>query len=72
VLGGVLARCDYLLIEDADLRPSDLLAHLEAFRLLSQLDVEDLTAKMGLTGNYAYLIWNKGRVQPNLGGERIL
>jgi len=72
VLEGVLARCDYLLIEDADLRPSDLLAHLEAFRLLSQLGVEDLTAKMGLTGNYAYLIWNKGRVQPNLGGERIL
>ena len=72
VIERILARSDYLLIEDADLRPSDLLAHLRAFNVASELRVEDLASLMRLTGNYAYLIGARARRPLALGGERIL
>lgn len=70
VLGRLLEHCDYLIVEDADLRPEDLVAHLRTFSL-RRLAACDMTKAMGLTGNYAYVLWPRGREEPQLGGERL-
>jgi hypothetical protein len=70
VIGRLLEQCDYLIVEDADLRPVDLIDHLRAFSL-QQIAAHDMTRAMGLTGNYAYVLWPKGRREPQLEGERI-
>ncbi len=67
----ILSRqCDYLLVEDLDLRPQDLLAHVKELSL-AQLRVLDLTNAMGLRDNYSYLIWQSGARQPPVEGERL-
>jgi hypothetical protein len=70
VIGRLLDQCDYLIVEDADLRPVDLIGHLKAFSL-DGIAAHDMTRAMGLTGNYAYVLWPKGRREPQLEGERI-
>ena len=70
VIGRLLEQCDYFIVEDADLRPVDLVDHLRAFSL-EGIPAYDMTRAMGLTGNYAYVLWPKGRREPQLEGERI-
>jgi len=70
VLARLLEHCDYLVIEDADLRPKDLVRHLRAFSL-DGLIALDMTKALGLTGNQAYLLSNRGSGEPSLPGERV-
>ena len=70
VLGRLLEHCDYLIVEDADLRPEDLVQHLRRFSL-RRLAACDMTKAMGLTGNYAYVLWPRESGEPQLGGERL-
>ena len=61
---------DYLVIEDVDLRPSDLVDHPRRFQLTG-LAVLDLTAEMGLVGNYAYLLWSNIKSPPPIAGDQL-
>jgi hypothetical protein len=70
VLGRLLEHCDYLIVEDADLRPGDLIDHLNRFSLHA-LVAHDLTKAQGLTGNRAYVLWPRNGNEPWLGGERL-
>jgi hypothetical protein len=70
VIGRLLEQCDYLIVEDADLRPRDLIDHLRAFSLRG-IAVQDMTRAMELKANYAYVLWPRGRREPQLEGERI-
>ena len=70
VIGRLLEQCDYLIVEDADLRPRDLIDHLRAFSLRG-IAVQDMTRAMELKANYAYVLWPKGPRAPQLEGERI-
>jgi hypothetical protein len=70
VIGRLLEQCDYLIVEDADLRPVDLINHLRAFSLQGTV-VHDMTRAMRLTANYAYVLWPRGRREPQLEGERM-
>jgi hypothetical protein len=70
VIGRLLEQCDYLVVEDADLRPRDLIEHLRAFSLQG-IAVQDMTRAMGLKANYAYVLWPRGGGAPRLKGERI-
>jgi len=70
VVGRLLEHCDYLIVGDADLRTVDLINHLRAFSL-EGIVVKDMTRVMGLTGNYAYVLWPRRGNEPQLEGERI-
>ncbi len=72
MMGATPENCDYLVIEDADLRPQDLVDHMKTFSLHS-ITIQNLTKALGLTANQAYVIWlkNKPREEPSFGGERI-
>jgi hypothetical protein len=70
VIGRLLEQCDYMIVEDADLRPRDLIDHLRAFSL-REIAVQDMTRAMELKANYAYVLWPKGLRVPRLEGERI-
>lgn len=70
VLGRLLEHCDYLIVEDADLRPKDLIEHMRRFSLHT-LGACDMTKAMGLTGNYAYVLWPRHGKEPQLEGERL-
>lgn len=72
VLSCLAENCDYVIIEDADLRPQDLVEHMETFALNS-ITIQDMTKALGLTGNNAYIVWtrNKPGEELNFGGERI-
>ncbi len=70
VLGRLLEHCDYLIVEDADLRPKDLIEHMRRFSL-HPLVACDMTKAMGLTGNYAYVLWPRDSKEPQLEGERL-
>lgn len=70
VLARVLQHCDYLIVEDADLRPKVLVEHLTTFAL-HRLAACDMTRVLGLTGNHAYVLWSTGGKEPRLGGERL-
>lgn len=70
ILDQLCRLCTYLLVEDQDTRPDDLVAHLEKFSL-KQLRVIDLTSSMRLKDNYSYLIWNKYQRTPSLDGMRL-
>ncbi|MEX2225052.1 MAG: hypothetical protein WEB52_01235 [Dehalococcoidia bacterium] len=72
VLAEMLKRCDFLIIEDADLRPRELAEHMRKFEL-HDIMVEDMTAAMRLAGNYAYVLSRKeARNGFQLGGERVI
>jgi len=67
----LVENSDYVVIEDADLKPQDLTDHLRDFSLHS-IVAYDMTKALGLAGNYAYVIWSRTRAtQPHLAGERI-
>ena len=70
VIDRLLQQCDYLIVEDADLRPRDLIDHLRAFSLRG-IAVQDMTRAMELKANYAYVLWPRGRREPWLEGERM-
>lgn len=71
VISRLVENCDYVIIEDADLRPQDLIDHMTMFSLHS-ITIQDVTKALGLTGNYAYVVWSKtGTTQPDFLGERI-
>jgi hypothetical protein len=72
VISCLVENCDYVVIEDADISPQDLIEHMETFSLHS-IHVQDMTKALGLTGNRAYVVWlrNKPGEEPNLGGEPI-
>ncbi|MBI4287577.1 MAG: hypothetical protein HY671_03990 [Chloroflexi bacterium] len=64
------ANCDYIIVEDADLRPRDLVDHAFNFSLGS-LTIRDMTKTLKLKGNYIYVIWPKREIAPLLAGEQI-
>jgi hypothetical protein len=70
VLARLLEHCDYLIVEDADLRPKDLIEHLGRFSLRT-LAAYDMTKALGLIANHAYVLWRKGGKEPPLSGERL-
>lgn len=70
VLGRLVEECDYLIVEDADLRARDLVDHMKAFSLTS-VEVLDMTQTMKLKASYAYVMWRGRKVKPPLEGERI-
>jgi hypothetical protein len=70
VLARLLDQCDYVVIEDADLRPDELIEHLRSFSLHHSA-VLDMTRTLGLVGNQAYLIWADRDARPALAGEQI-
>jgi len=70
VLARLLEHCDYLIVEDADLRPNDLIEHLREFSLYT-LAACDMTKTLGLSGNHAYVLWCRGGNEPPLRGERL-
>ena len=71
VILSLAANCNCIIIEDADLKPKDLIEHLMEFSL-HYLVAYDMTKALGLTGNHAYVVWSKiGVAQPNLAGEQI-
>ena len=64
-------NCDYIIIEDADLTPEDLINHAKAFSLFS-IEIYNMTKVLRLKGNYAYVIWSKQKaVAPSITGEQI-
>ena len=69
---GLVDNCDYVIIEDADLKPQDLVEHVKTFSVHS-ITIQDMTKALGLIGNHAYIIWlkSKPKEEPNFGGERI-
>jgi len=70
VLARLLEHCGYLIVEDADLRPSELVEHLRTFSL-HRLAACDMTKAMGLTANYAYVLWPRAGNEPPVSGERL-
>jgi hypothetical protein len=70
VLARLLQHCDYLIVEDADLRPKDLVEHLREFSLYT-LAACDMTKPLGLSGNHAYVLWCRSGNEPPLPGERL-
>jgi hypothetical protein len=72
VLSCLLDRCDYVIIEDADLSTRDLIEHIVAYSLHS-ITIQDMTKALGLTGNRAYVAWSKKkfRQKPGFGGELV-
>jgi hypothetical protein len=66
----LLEQSDYVIVEDADLRPEDLVQHLTHLSLQTVAAL-DMTKTLRLTANYAYVLWSRGRPVPNLEGERL-
>lgn len=72
VISCPVKNCDCVIIEDADLKPQDLIDHMKTFSPNSII-IQDVTGALGLTGNRVYVLWlkNKAREMPSFGGERI-
>jgi hypothetical protein len=72
VLSCLVDNCDYVVIEDADLRPQDLVEHMRTYSLHS-ITIRDMTKALGLTGNRAYVVWSKNKLKqkPGFGGVLI-
>ena len=71
VISCLADNCDYIIIEDADLAPEDLIAHAKAFSLFS-ITIYNMTKALKLKGNYAYVIWSKKKAAaPAIMGEQI-
>ncbi|MBN1191583.1 MAG: hypothetical protein JXA46_17660 [Dehalococcoidales bacterium] len=70
VIACLTENCDYVIIEDADLRPQELIDHAIKYSL-SSLIIYDMTKALRLKGNYLYVIWNSKAVTPHLSGEQI-
>ena len=71
VISRLVENCDYVIVEDADLRPQDLIDHVAMFSLHS-ITIQDVTKAMGLTVNHAYVLWSKTETaRPEFAGERV-
>jgi hypothetical protein len=70
VVSCLAENCDYIIIEDADLRPQDLIGHATRYSLGS-LTICDMTKALKLKGNYLYVIWTRKAINPQLSGEQI-
>jgi hypothetical protein len=70
VLERICSQCAYVVVEDQDLRPVDMLGHLKALSLRG-LAVLDLTRAMGLKENYCYLLWCATGRAPPVEGTRL-
>jgi hypothetical protein len=70
VVSSLAENCDYIIIEDADLRPQDLIDHVTRYSLRS-LTICDMTKALKLKGNYLYVIWTIKAINPQLSGEQI-
>jgi hypothetical protein len=71
VVAHLVETCDYVLIEDGDLSPNDLADHMRRFALHS-IAAYDLSKALGLVSNYAYILWDKSKVEPpETQGERL-
>ena len=60
VISRLAENSDYVVIEDADLRPPDLIQHLTAFSVRS-VNVYDMTKTLRLKDNNSYVIRPKRR-----------
>lgn len=71
---GILARllqyCHYAIIEDADLRPGDLIEHARRLAAGSSTGL-DLTRTLGMASNHVYLLARAGQPLPPLKGRRL-
>ena len=70
VLEHLCRQCTYVVVEDQDLRPKDMLDHLRAFSL-RRVAALHLTRAMDLKANYCYLLWGTGSRRPPVEGERL-
>jgi hypothetical protein len=70
VLERLAQQCSYVIVEDQDMRPEDVLRHVRGFTLYD-LAVLDMTEAMGLVSNYSYLMWQTTKPAPAVEGERI-
>jgi hypothetical protein len=72
VISCLVENCDCVVIEDADLRPQDLVEHMRTYSLHS-IAIRDVTKALGLMGNRAYVVWprNNSKKEPDFGGEPI-
>lgn len=71
VLACLVEHCDYVLVEDADLSPNDLVDHMRKFALHS-IAVHSLGKSLGLVSNHAYVLWAEAKVEPpDFQGERL-
>ena len=72
VVSQLLEQCDYLIIDDPDLRPEDLVDHMRVLSLASII-VQDVTKRLRLTGNHVYVLWSGAKVKraASFSGERI-
>ena len=69
VFSRLLEHCDCVIVEDADLRPNDLVEHLADCPRTPA--APDMTKAMQLTGNYGYVLWPRESAAPNVEGERL-
>lgn len=70
ILSSLANNCNYVIIEDADLKQQDLVNHCKTFSL-DFLTIRDMTKALKLKGNYLYVIWAKNNFAPILEGEKI-
>jgi hypothetical protein len=70
VISRLAENCSYIIIEDADLKPEDLVDHAIKFALNS-ITVLNMTKTLKLKGNYLYLIGQKNVMSACLSGEQI-
>jgi hypothetical protein len=70
IVSSLLNNCNYVIIEDADLRQQDLINHCKKYSL-DLLTILDMTKALKLKGNYLYVIWAKNNFAPILEGENI-
>jgi hypothetical protein len=70
VISRLAENCSYIIIEDADLKPQDLIDHATKFAL-NGISVFNMTKTLKLKGNYLYLIGQKNAMSACLLGEQI-
>jgi hypothetical protein len=70
VISLLIENCSYIIIEDADLRPQDLIDHVIKFSL-RDITIYDMTKALKLKGNYLYLIGLKQGMSLPFSGAQI-
>ena len=70
VISRLAESCNYLIIEDADLTPQDLVSHAVKY-LLDDLSIINMTKNLKLKRNYIYLIGQKNTKYAAFSGEQI-
>jgi len=70
IISSLANNCNYVIIEDADLRQQYLINHCKKYSL-DFLTIQDMTKALKLKGNYLYVIWAKNNFTPIIEGEKI-